>query len=178
MQPFLLDLAFSALTSASVIWMLNVYTILHKRALTLDHLEIPANEQCSYLLWDNILHGQMWFQCSGNCGHFKLKLKLLALKWYLICWKMSPLGHAVEAVIFKLKLSHCARVNWNCCLVWDEKLPFSSEFSGWFRSQLFEEHLEKAENKLLTGIMEQKVAFVPCWIPTEIIGLLVLDFVS
>lgn len=46
-----------------------------------------------------------------NCGHFELKLKLLALKGDLMCWKISPMGHAVEAVIIKLEHSHCERAN-------------------------------------------------------------------
>lgn len=60
LQPFLLDLALSALTSASVILLLNVCTVLHKRAITLDHLEITANEECSYLSWEIF--------CMDKCG--------------------------------------------------------------------------------------------------------------
>lgn len=59
LQPFLLDLALSALTYASVILILNICSVLHKRAITLDHLEIPANEECSYLLWEIF--------CMGKC---------------------------------------------------------------------------------------------------------------
>lgn len=59
LQHFLLDLALSAFTSASVILMLNVCTALCKRAIILDHLEIPANEECSYLLWEIF--------CMGKC---------------------------------------------------------------------------------------------------------------
>lgn len=57
LQPFFLDLVLSALTSASVILMLNICTALHKRAVTLDW-EIPANEECSYILWEIFFMGK------------------------------------------------------------------------------------------------------------------------
>ena len=58
-QPFLLDLALSAVAPTSVILRLNVCTILYKRAVTLNHLEITASEECSYLLWEIF--------CMGKC---------------------------------------------------------------------------------------------------------------
>lgn len=128
--------------------------------------------------------GQMWSQCSRNCGHFKLKLKLLALTWALIHGEISPLGHAVEAVILKLELSHYERgeqlgwlwADWNCCLSWGQKLPFSGDFSGYYKSRLFEEHLEKAESKLLTEIKGKELISVHCCIHTELVRLMLLDF--
>lgn len=130
----------------------------------------------------NILYGQMWSQCSRNCGHFELKLKLLALTWDLIHGEISPLGHAVAAVILKLELSHYERgeqlwwlwANWNCCLSWGQKLPFCGDFSGCYKSQLY---WGKAESKLLAAIMRKEVSSVRCCISTEMIRLILLDFI-
>lgn len=51
-QPSLLDLALSAVAPASVVLRLIVFPILYKRAVTLNHLEIMASEECSYVLWE------------------------------------------------------------------------------------------------------------------------------
>lgn len=50
LQPFLLDLALGAVVPASVIVRLNVCTVLYKRSVTLNHLEITASKERSYLL--------------------------------------------------------------------------------------------------------------------------------
>lgn len=133
----------------------------------------------------NILYWQVWSKCFRKCGHFQLKLKSLSLTWDLIHGEISPLGHAVAAVILKLELSHYERgeqlwwlgANWNCCMSWSQKMPFCGDFSGCYKSQLFEDYLEKAESKLLTVITGKEVISVHCCITTEIIRLMLLDFV-
>lgn len=137
------------------------------------------------LIMGNILYWQMRSQCFRNYGHFELQLKSLSLTWDLIHGKISPLGHSVAAVILKLELSHYERMeqcwwlwaNWNCCLFWGQKLPFCGDFSGCYKSELFEDYLEEAERELLTAIRRKEVISVHCCITTEIIRLMLLDFV-